>query len=155
MTTVKNQTQSYELELHFKRPLFKDMVRISDTDSVSTYLRASICSERLSYKEFFWVLLLTRANSILGISEIASGNTGGVNVNIKEILQLVLLSNCSGVVVAHNHPSGRLKPSHQDISVTKRIAKALNLIDVSLLDHIIITQEDSYSLYKEGDFIRD
>lgn len=154
MTTLENQTHTYELELHFKRPLYEDMFRIGDTDNVETFLRKHICPERISYKEFFWVLLLTRANSVLGISEIASGQTGGVNINIKEIIQLALLSNCSSVVVAHNHPSGRLQASSQDIAITKRISQALELIDVSLLDHVIITQEDFYSLYQRGDYTR-
>lgn len=154
MTTVENQTQTYELELHFKRPLFDDMFFVSQSEDVVTCLRQSICSGRISYKEFFWVVLLNRANKVLGISEIASGSTDSVNINIKEVLQLALLSNASSIVLAHNHPSGRLKPSPSDTKITDRIHQSLKLIDIDLLDHVIITQEDFYSLYEHKDFIR-
>lgn len=152
MTTVENQIQTYELVLHFKRPLYNDMHIVKQPCDVIKCLRQYIAPERISYKEFFWVILLTRAHSIIGISEVASGTTDCVSVSIKEIAQLALLSNCSSVVIAHNHPSGKLQSSESDRKITQRISKALKLFDIQLIDHIIITQESSYSLYDNGDF---
>mgnify|MGYP000619166385 FL=1 len=107
-------------------------------------------NNRIDYKEFFWVLLLTNANQVLGVSEISVGSTTGVSVNIKEIYQLALLSNASAVIVAHNHPSGKLTPSTADKNITEKLQKALKLLDIILLDHLILTSEGFVSFSDSG-----
>ena len=135
-----------ELELHFKRPLLKDMIHIKGSKEVNKTIRNYIDLKRISHKEFFWLMLLSSANRVVGISEISSGGLDGVHINLKEIFQLVLLTNASGFVVIHNHPSGNLKPSQSDIKVTRKIQELGKLIDTKLIDHLIVTQEGYYSL---------
>ncbi|MDB4293484.1 JAB domain-containing protein [Maribacter sp.] len=142
---TKNHKTSYLLELHYKRPLNSEMFKINDSKDVDLCLRDNINLKRIDHKEFFWMILLTRANRVLGISEISSGKTNSTAINYKEIVQLVALSNASAVILAHNHPSGQLKPSSCDLSMTKHMGKILKLIEVTLCDHIIITSEGYYS----------
>ena len=71
-------------------------------------------------------------------------------MNVKEIYQLALLSNASAVVVAHNHPSGKLKPSTADKDLTQKLKEAFKLLDITLLDHLILTSEGFSSFSDSG-----
>ena len=141
---------SSEIQIHYKRPLFSAMRYISCAEDVNSILVDFVDLTRIDLKEFFWVLLLNHANRLLGVSEISIGNLSGVAVNVKEIFQLTLLTNASSVIVAHNHPSGNLKPSNRDREITKKIKSGLSVLDVSLLDHLIISSESFYSFVHEG-----
>ncbi|MDG5490620.1 JAB domain-containing protein [Psychroserpens sp. SPM9] len=134
-----------EIEVCYKRPLFNKMMHIKGSKDADQILRSYIDLERIDLKEFFWVIPLSNANRVLGISEIGSGTIKGVATNIHEIYQLVLLTNASSLIVAHNHPSGTLKPSANDKQITKKLMKLAELIDVTLLDHLIITSESYFS----------
>jgi len=140
----------YEVEIHYKRPLFSSMQKIASSLEASTILRNYIDTNVLDVKEFFWIILLSRANKVLGISTITIGNTSGVTVNYREIIQLTLLSNASHIIVAHNHPSGKLAPSENDKSITEKLQEGLKLFDTKLLDHLILTSEAYYSFADEG-----
>jgi len=132
---------SYEIELHYKRPLFTSMKHISCSKDAEKILRDFINPNRLDLKEFFYVMLLTNANRLIGVSEVASGTTRCVIVPIKEILQLALKTNSSAILVAHTHPSGTLKKSKNDIRFTKKLKDGVKLMEITLLDHLIITSE--------------
>ncbi len=139
-----------EVRLHYIRPLFKSMVHVSCAEDAVHYLRQSINLEQLDLRESFWVILMTNANRILAISEVATGTSRGVQTNIKYILQLVLLSSCSSLIISHNHPSGSLSISKKDRSETKKLQRLLKLMEVTLLDHIIITSESFISFAQEN-----
>lgn len=140
----------YEVEIHYKRPLFSSMQKIASSLEATTVLRNYTDENVLDVKEFFWTIFLSRANKILGISTNASGTISGVIVNYREIIQLTLLSNASHIIVAHNHPSGVLQPSKDDKRITEMLQKGLNLFDAKLLDHLILTSESYYSFADEG-----
>ncbi len=137
------------VELNYVRPLFSEMKIVDSSESASTILREIVDPKRIDLKEFFWVMLLTNANRLLVTSEVSVGCTKGVSVNIKEVFQLALLTNASAMIVAHNHPSGKLKPSNTDLSVTKKFKKFAPLVEITLLDHIILTTEGYLSLADE------
>ena len=134
-----------EIEVCYKRPLFQKMMHIKRSEDADKILRDYIDLERIDLKEFFWVILLSHANRVVGISEIGSGTPKGVVTNLQEIFQLVLKTNASAFIVAHNHPSGNLQPSTNDRNITKKIKKLAKLIDVDLLDHLIMTSEGYFS----------
>ena len=142
--------KTFEVELHYKRPVFDTMFSITNANDANTVLRSFINPKRLDLKECFWVILLSNANKVLGLSEIGSGTTESVHVNIKEIFQLALLTNASAFIVAHNHPSGKLKISKSDLAITERIQKLAKPMGFTLLDHIIITSE-AYISFAEQD----
>lgn len=139
-----------EIEIHYKRPLFETMFVIKSADDVNTCIRNYIHPKRLDVKEFFWILLLTNANRVIGISEIGSGTTEAVQVNIKEVCQIALKSNASALVLCHNHPSGKLQISKSDEILTSRVRKLTTILNIKLLDHLIITSESYLSFAQEG-----
>lgn len=134
-----------EVKIHYERPILNPNRIVKSSEDSERLLRTFIDKKRIDYKEFFWVLLLTNANQVVGISEIAIGNTTGVSVNIKEIYQLALLANATSIIVAHNHPSGKLTPSESDKNLTKKLREASKLLDITLLDHLILTSESFVS----------
>ncbi|QTE21062.1 JAB domain-containing protein [Polaribacter cellanae] len=139
-----------EVEIHYKRPLFSKMKSIASAQDVDNLLRTYIDTNVIDVKEFFYVVLLSRSNKVLGISTIGCGSVSGVIVNLKEIFQLTLLSHASQIVVAHNHPSGKLTPSENDKQLTEKLKQGLSLFDVKLLDHLILTSEAYLSFADEG-----
>ena len=126
------------------------MKSIRHAEDVHSLLRSYIDENTLDVKEFFWTVFLSRANSVLGISTISCGDSAGVIVNIKEIFQLTLLTHASQIIVAHNHPSGKLIPSEKDKKITEKLQHGLSLFDVKLLDHLILTSESFFSFANEG-----
>ncbi|MEP0264183.1 JAB domain-containing protein [Dokdonia sp.] len=142
----------HEVQIHYKRALYDTTLKISTSQSAETMFREFADTERLDYKEFFWVMLLTNANQVIAISEVSVGCTHGTLVNIKEIVQLALLTNASNVIICHNHPSGQLTKSASDDTTTQRIKGALGLFDIKLLDHIILTTE-SYTSFSDEDWL--
>jgi DNA repair protein RadC len=107
--------------------------------------------EDIAYYESFKVIALNRANKVLGVALISRGGLTGTVVDPKIILQYALMSNASGLILAHNHPSGNLCPSQADVNLTQKIKTACLSLDVNLLDHIILSPENAfYSFADEG-----
>jgi DNA repair protein RadC len=150
MKTQKHLSICHEVQIHYRRPIFDTTQNITSSESADALLREFIDLNRIDHKEFFWLMLLSNNNKVIGMSEIGSGTTTGVCINVKEIYQLALLSNASGVIIAHNHPSGTLSASQADIKIAGKIKKVLDLMDITLLDHLIITSEGFLSLSEEG-----
>jgi DNA repair protein RadC len=100
----------------------------------------------IEHKEVFKMLLLNRANKVLGITTISEGGLSGTVTDVRLIYQHAIKANASGIIVAHNHPSGNQNASESDLKITQKIKEAGNLLDIQLLDHLIITPEKD--LYK-------
>ena len=99
--------------------------------------------------EEFWMLLLNRANFVIKKELISKGGIAGTVVDTKLIFNSALSHFASAIIICHNHPSGNLKPSNADRSITKKIKEAGQLLDIALLDHIIISDNDFYSFADE------
>src|SRR5450756_2707821 len=95
----------------------------------------------IEHKESFKMLLLNRANKVLGITTISEGGLSGTVTDVRLIYQYAIKGNASGIIIAHNHPSGNSNPSESDQKITQKIKEAGNLLDIQLLDHIILTPE--------------
>lgn len=100
--------------------------------------------------EEFWVILMKRNNEVLKKEMISRGGMSGTVVDAKIIFKRALEESASGIIVAHNHPSGNLKPSHQDIRLTKKLKDAGTSLDISVLDHLIITDTGFFSFADEN-----
>lgn len=100
--------------------------------------------------EEFWLLLLNRANRVLKKHRISSGGIHGTVADPKIIFKIALEEPASGIIVAHNHPSGNLTASQQDIELTKKLKEAGKLLEIQLLDHLIIAGKKYYSFADEG-----
>ena len=106
----------------------------------------------IEQKETFKMLLLNRANKVLGITTISEGGLSGTVTDVRLIYQYAIKGNACGIIIAHNHPSGNSNPSESDQKITQKIKEAGNLLDIQLLDHIILTPEKEIfrSLADEG-----
>lgn len=122
-------------------------VRQQITTSYSAYevLQSSWYSGRMELQEEFKVLLLNRANHVLGIYNLSKGGVSSTIVDLKLLFGVVLKANASNIVICHNHPSGKLAPSDADIEITNKIKEACKLLDVHFFDHIIISHLGYYS----------
>ncbi|SEM18313.1 DNA replication and repair protein RadC [bacterium A37T11] len=100
--------------------------------------------------EEFWILLVNNANKVLNKQLISRGGTGGTVVDVKIVFQLVIQHGATTVVLTHNHPSGSLRPSPEDVSITKRISQAGALLDIRVMDHVIFTDKGYYSFADAG-----
>jgi DNA repair protein RadC len=105
--------------------------------------------EGLQHEEC-WVLYLTNSNRVIERQRVSQGGVQGTVVDHRLIAKRALELLATQVIMAHNHPSGSAEPSSQDIALTKRIAEALALFDIRLLDHLIIADGEELSLSSRG-----
>lgn len=104
----------------------------------------------IELQEEFKILLLNRSNTVLGVYPMSKGGVSGTIVDAKLVFSVALKCNASSIIIAHNHPSGNLSPSEGDKRITQKLFKAGKYLDITLLDHIIITKEDFYSFSDNG-----
>lgn len=102
------------------------------------------------YQEEFWILLMGRSQKVLGKELISRGGLSNVLVDPKVVFSIALRHMATGIILVHNHPSGNLKPSSEDISITKRLADVGRQLELRILDHLIITDKGYCSFADEG-----
>jgi len=103
-------------------------------------------------QEHLWIIALDSSNNIVGIFEGGRGSVGSAAFSPRTIIQPLLTVNASAAILAHNHPSGNLKPSDSDIETTKELNEFLKVVDIMLLDHVIISRNGYKSLKVGGLF---
>lgn len=127
-----------------------DRVQVTNSQKMFEVIMKHWDLDILEYQEQMKVILLNRANIVLGIYEMSKGGISGTVVDIRIILGVALKCNASAIILVHNHPSGKLVPSEPDKAITKRLKEACNLLEVYLLDHLIISKYGYYSFADEG-----
>ena len=145
--TYKSTISEYSLK-YTKSQIQK--TKVTTSESASNVIRKFYFDDINIYESFF-ILLLNRANNTTGFAKISQGGTAGTVVDIKIIAKYAVDSLSPNVIICHNHPSGNKQPSDADLNITRRIKDAILLLDVKLLDHIIITENDFYSFADNGD----
>lgn len=138
-----NRISEIQVSYH---PIIKkeDRISIRSSEDAEKYLR-NIFPD-LEHIEYFYILCLNRANQILGYHQISKGGISGSVVDLKVIFQIAVKTNSSALIVAHNHPSGNLTPSDSDIRISQKIKEAGKLLEITLLDSLILTQDSYVSL---------
>jgi DNA repair protein RadC len=144
-----SQTQNLENFKSFrKRALIKkELNQIRSSADVKDLLVPYFAN--LNHEEFFYILL-NRSNRVLKIEQLSKGGISGTVTDVRILFKNAVLASASGVVVAHNHPSGNLNPSESDTKITAKIKEAGNLLDIQLLDHLIIYDSNYYSFADNG-----
>ncbi|QOW09388.1 DNA repair protein RadC [Kaistella flava (ex Peng et al. 2021)] len=123
--------------------------------------KVQVTSSKESYKvlmpylsdlqtEEFWAIYLNQNNRILGKSKLSSGGINQSVVDVRILFKTALEHLATGIIIAHNHPSGNLKPSSEDLKITKQIAEAGKILNIQLLDHLIIAQNAYLSFADEN-----
>lgn len=142
----KSKTKLFELK---KSDSDFPKEKIKKSEDAYNFIKRFYSDDMEIYESFF-ILLLNRASNTIGYAKISQGGTVGTVVDIKIVAKYCIDSLASGVIFAHNHPSGQLRPSKEDITLTQKMTQALKLIDVSVFDHIILTSENYYSFGDNG-----
>ncbi len=131
---------------------FKEKIKISDLkltnpESVYKFLMTSIKWED---REKFTVMFVNNASELTGYETLFMGNINSIPLFISEILKKALRRGCKGIIVAHNHLTGNITPSREDLNFTDRLLKACQLVEIDLIDHIIYNPEDYFSFKSNG-----
>jgi DNA repair protein RadC len=100
--------------------------------------------------EEFWLLMLNRANKVLGRYKVSQGGLSGTVIDTRIILKKALDNLASSIIVCHNHPSGNDQPSDADLKITEKLKKAADMLEIKLLDHVIIAEKSYFSFADEG-----
>lgn len=100
--------------------------------------------------EEFWVLLMDRGNRLIDRTRISQGGLHGTVADPKSIFKVALERRASGIVLAHNHPSGQLRPSEEDIRLTRKLVEGSRLLDMEVQDHLIVTGLGYFSFADNG-----
>jgi DNA repair protein RadC len=122
-------------------------IEVTSPDAVKKFLQLSLGGKE---REVFGCLFLDTRHRLICFEELFFGTIDGASVHPREVVKAALRLNAAAVLFSHNHPSGVAEPSQADIAITTRLKSALALIDVRVLDHIIVTVEDSVSLAQRG-----
>lgn len=130
-----------QLELVLEKP------KVTSSKDVSNVMQPIIGD--LEHEEF-WVLFLNNSNKIVDKSQISKGGLTATIVDIRLVFKRALELASVGIIICHNHPSGKLEPSNADKQLTNRIKEAGVTLDIKLLDHLIITEKSYFSFADEG-----
>jgi DNA repair protein RadC len=147
---TKNMTVA-EIQLTYKSKVkASERPQINQSEDVHRLLLENWNFEIIEFIEEFKIMLLNRANRVLGMVEISKGSMSGTLADPKVIFAAAVKSAASQIILIHNHPSGNLKPSQADISLTRKLKAGGELLDIAVLDHIILTKDGYLSLAEEG-----
>lgn len=122
----------------------------------STKITESSLAARLLWQQFtnldheeMWAIFLTRNNGVIASEMLTKGTLDSTPIDARLILRHALLNNAAGVIIVHNHPSGNARPSVSDIRQTEKVKAACDLMDISLVDHLVMGYDSYYSFSDE------
>ena len=149
MTTNENIS---EIKLYYK-PRKTVASRITCSGDAYKQMLKFYDQNTIALQEQFIILYLNRANMVLGAHQLFTGGLTGTIADIRLIMGIALKSMACGIIISHNHPSGNLIPSEADRTLTDKVKKACDLMDIKLYDHIIVSPNEGtfYSFADEGE----
>lgn len=125
--------------------------KISSSSAVEEYMKTYFYKDdQLNIQEYFYLIVLDNSNKTIGVQLISMGSITGTLVDLRLVAKYALESLGTSIILVHNHPSGNLQPSQADKNLTEKAKKALDLLDIKVLDHIILTEHSFYSFADEG-----
>ena len=138
-----------EIELTYKSTVYPSEMAHIDSAFSAYGLFINQWSNQLELREEFNVIFLNRANKAIGFYNASTGGTAGTVVDTKLIFTAALKCKASSIILAHNHPSGKLYPSDTDKVLTHKLVQAGKFLELPVLDHLIITVDGYYSFADE------
>jgi DNA repair protein RadC len=146
---MKPVLKANEITVKYK-PIKRLKQIISTSNDAYNILMQFFSEDTIQLHEQFVVLYLNKANKVIGGYKVSFGGISSTTVDVRIVLSVALKTLATGIILAHNHPSGNTKPSIADQELTKRMKASCDLMDISLLDHLIITNEAYLSFADEG-----
>ena len=147
---MKKQVEISEIDIVYKKKYKSSELPKVTSSTMAHELLRSIWSDKIELYEEFFLIVLNRTNKCLGWIKLSQGGISGTVVENRLIIAIAIKAAASGIIIAHNHPSGEIKPSESDIKITKRLMECCNFFDIKLLDHIILSR-DTDTYYSFGD----
>ena len=148
---TKQNLKVAEVQVSYKTKVkASDRPKINSSTEIFQLLQSNWNFEIIEFIEEFKIILLSRANRVLGIVPISLGGTAGTVADPKVIFVSALKCNAASIILAHNHPSSNLRPSHADIDLTRKLKSAGQFLDLPVIDHIILTKDAYFSFADEG-----
>jgi DNA repair protein RadC len=138
---------------------YKEKIRTIESKSIKSSEGAaklffeSWNTDTIGFQETFKVLLLNNANKIKGVYQLSTGSLTGTVIDMRILFAVIIKTLSVNVILAHNHPSGKLLPSEADKKLTKKIKDAAEFFDVNVLDHLIITPSGNYYSFADNGLI--
>src|SRR6187551_365 len=149
--TAMAQYHVAEVELIYKSKVkASERPQVIHSKDVYEIFKQSWDENKIDFIEQFKIMLLNRSNRVLGIYEVSTGGITGTVADPRVIITAALKANAVSIALAHNHPSGSIRPSRQDEELTQKIRNAATFLDIKVIDHVIITTESYYSFADEG-----
>ena len=155
MTGAKSiPLQVSEIELRYRSKVTpSDRPECHTSETAHALFRDWWDADCMELFEEFNVLLLDRANRAIGIYRASQGGTSGTVVDPKLVFGAAIKCRAESIVIAHNHPSGQLRPSHADSAVTTKLVQAGKLLDIPVQDHLILSPEGGYYSFADDGLI--
>ena len=150
-TNEKTLLEVAEIQLSYKSKVKASLrPKVSSSRDCYEVLKKYWDDDKIEFIEQFKVLLLNRANKVIGLYEVSTGTTTHTVADPRLIFVAAIKANACGIILSHNHPSGNLNPSQADVDLTKKLREAGRFLEITVLDHIIVTSEAYYSFADEG-----
>jgi len=146
---MKTNTQVAELLVSYSAHIVSEQ-KISNSRETYSLIINHWNLNTIEMLEEVKILLLNKSNKALGVYDLSKGGMSSSIIDVKIVLCIALKTLASGIIIAHNHPSGNLNPSKTDIDITKKLKSACNLMDITVLDHLIISRNNYYSFADDG-----
>jgi DNA repair protein RadC len=137
-----------EIRVTYK-PGLKSRPPITGTVEAYQFISSLWDKELITLQEQMMAIFMNRTGQVIGYRLLNTGNISHCDIDTRLLVSLALHCMASSVIIAHNHPSGNLTPSDADLTLTKNVSHALALIDITLLDHLIITVDGWFSMANE------
>ena len=144
-----NRISQIEISYRNKIPYDKRMGITSSNDAFKVLL-SSWDENKIELVEQFKILIVDQKNNCLGVADISTGGVSGCMADPRIIFSIALKAKASGIILSHNHPSGNLQPSDSDMAITEKLRQGGKLLDISILDHLIITSQGYFSFAEKG-----
>lgn len=147
---MKQLSELNEISVDYKSTAKGQEVRSSVTAASSARAAYKDSGANIQLKEYLFMILLNRANRVIGYHQLSVGGIHGTIADVRMAFSIAVKCLASGMILAHNHPSGQTKPSQADIKLTKQFKKAGEILEIKLLDHIVLTECEYFSFADEG-----
>ena len=147
----KSRIPKIKISISFDKKIKKsELIQISSAKDSYDIFKNIFDADTFDWREEFIILCLNNSNKVVGFYKISSGGMTGTVVDVRIIFTAALQCLATSIILAHNHPSGKLQPSESDKKMTQKIKEAGKLLDIEILDHLIINDEDFFSFAKAG-----
>ncbi|WP_422350994.1 JAB domain-containing protein [Flagellimonas sp.] len=146
---MKHYVNEIQISYQEKLSTLKSL-SVTNSNDVAKLLFKNWDNKTIGLHETFKIVLLNQSNKVKGVYPLSHGGITGTLVDMRILFAITLKTLSVGIILAHNHPSGQMRPSGADKELTRKIQRAANLFDVKVLDHIILAPDGRYYSFADN-----